>query len=123
MPLTIEVNKSIEDAKSAVVAALAARGFGILTEIDVAGTLKTKIGVERAPLLVLGACNPKMANEALNAEPGFALVLPCNVVLEDTGSSTKISIADPRTLIDSPQLEKLASEAAELLTEALESIR
>lgn len=120
--LSIKVEMSLEEAKVAVSRALADKGFGILTEIDVAATLKAKIGVERSPLVVLGACNARLANEALNAEPNFALILPCNVVFEGQGDFTHVSIADPRSLIEGVALQDLAKEAAELLDSALQEV-
>ena len=68
----------------------------MLTEIDVAATLHAKLGVERPPLKILGACNPHFAHRALQIDPSVALLLPCNVVLETTAAGTRISVVDPR---------------------------
>ena len=72
---------SVEAAESAITSALMDKGFGILTRIDVAATLKKKIDVDRAPYVILGACNPKLANQALNLEVELGLMLPCNVIV------------------------------------------
>ena len=113
---------SMADAEAAVRASLAAQGFGVLTEIDVAATLKAKIGVDRAPLKILGACNPTFAHQALELDQSTSLLLPCNVVLADTGTGTKISAVDPRELMAGAQLEQLANEAADRLTAAIDAI-
>ena len=87
----------LDQAEAAIRAALADQGFGVLTEIDVAATLKAKLGVERPALKILGACNPTFAHQALELDPSSALVLPCNVVLEPgTDGGTRISVVDPR---------------------------
>jgi uncharacterized protein (DUF302 family) len=117
---TLEV--PIDAADPAVRAALAEQGFGVLTEIDVAATLHAKLGVERAPLKILGACNPQFAHGALQIDPSVALVLPCNVVLESTGTGTRISVADPRELMPDPAFASLASQVAEQLTAALTAL-
>ena len=78
------VAASLEDIEPKVRAALQEQGFGVLTEIDVAATLRAKLGVERPALKILGACNPDFANRALGIDPTVSLVLPCNVVLETT---------------------------------------
>lgn len=122
MAITKTLDMTLDDAKKTVTEALAKVGFGILTEIDVSGTIKAKIGVERNPMIVLGACNPKMANQALDTDPNFSLLLPCNVVLEKHDNETKVSIADPRDLFSGSDLAPLAGEAADLLTSALEGI-
>jgi uncharacterized protein (DUF302 family) len=119
------VNKDMADAEAAVRATLAAEGFGVLTEIDVAATLKMKLGVDRSPLKILGACNPSFAHRALGLEPSVSLVLPCNVVVEQVGDGrTRVAIADPRTLLAGggptrPELEALADEAGTALERAL----
>lgn len=120
MALTKITDKSLEDSKAAITKALSEVGFGILTEIDVAKTLKAKIDVDRDPLVILGACNPTFANQALTHDPAFALMMPCNVVLAETPSGTSITIVDPRELINDPELQQLASDAYQLLSKALE---
>jgi uncharacterized protein (DUF302 family) len=120
----IEATTSLpmDAAEAAVREALASQGFGILTEIDVAATLKAKLGVERAPLTILGACNPVFAHRALELDESVSLVLPCNVVLADTGQGTKISAADPREFMTGQAFEELASDAADRLTAALAAV-
>lgn len=120
MALIKFTDKSLEDSKAAITKALSEVGFGILTEIDVAKTLKAKIDVDRDPLVILGACNPTFANQALTHDPTFALMMPCNVVLAETPSGTSITIVDPRELINDPELQQLASDAYQLLSKALE---
>ena len=116
--IEITVELPIERAEVVVRAALASQGFGILTEIDVAATFKAKLGVERPPLKILGACNPHFAYRALELDPSVALMLPCNVVLVGDGERTHVSIADPRTLMPGDALALLAEEAAGRLSEA-----
>jgi uncharacterized protein (DUF302 family) len=116
--IEITVELPIERAEVVVREALASQGFGILTEIDVAATFKAKLGVERPPLKILGACNPHFAHRALELDPSVALMLPCNVVLVGDGERTHVSIADPRTLMPGDALALLADEAAGRLSEA-----
>lgn len=116
------VSLSMADAEQAIRAALADQGFGVLTEIDIAATLKAKIGVERAPLKILGACNPGFADQALRLEPSVALLLPCNVVLAATDGGTRVSIADPRTMMSEPSFFELADGAAAKLIAAIEAL-
>jgi uncharacterized protein (DUF302 family) len=110
------------DAEAAVRGALNSQGFGVLTEIDVAATLKAKLGVERSPLKILGACNPTFAHRALQLDESASLLLPCNVVLTETGDGTRISAVDPRELMPDEAFQILANEAAELLTAALAAV-
>ena len=109
-------------AEAVVREALADQGFGVLTEIDVAATFKAKLGVDRPPLKILGACNPDFAHRALEVDPSVSLLLPCNVVLEADGDRTRVSIADPRVLMPGPQLAALAAEAAERLTAVRDAV-
>jgi uncharacterized protein (DUF302 family) len=113
---------SMVDTEAAVRSSLAAEGFGVLTEIDVAATLKAKIGVERAALKILGACNPGFAHRALQLDESVSLLLPCNVVLADTGSGTRVTAVDPRELMTDPEFAGLAAEAAEKLAAALAAV-
>ncbi|MCL4433244.1 MAG: DUF302 domain-containing protein [Actinobacteria bacterium] len=121
--IQVVVESGIKDTESAVRKALGDRGFGVLTEIDVAATLKEKIDIDRAPMKILGACNPSLAHQALEGDPDSALVLPCNVVLEemDTGRTT-VRAVDPHSLITAEDLKPLADEAAAKLAEALASL-
>ena len=116
--IEITVELPIERAEVVVREALASQGFGILTEIDVAATFKAKLGVERPPLKILGACNPHFAYQALELDPSVALMLPCNVVLVGDGERTHVSIADPRMLMPGDALASLADEVAGRLSEA-----
>lgn len=109
------VSGSMDEVRSRVEAALQAEGFGVLTEIDVAATLKKKIDVDRKPYLILGACNPALANQALNADPDIGLLLPCNVVLreEDDGAVT-VAFMDPAAVLGLVDKEGVASLAGEV---------
>lgn len=89
---------SMSDARSKVEDALRSEGFGVLTEIDVQATLKKKLGVERGPYLILGACNPDLAHQALSSDPAIGLLLPCNVVLAQDGDDVIVSAASPKAL-------------------------
>jgi uncharacterized protein (DUF302 family) len=120
------VDQSMDEVEPVIRQALSDQGFGILTEIDVAATLQAKLGVARPPLRILGACNPSFARRSLDLDPSVALLLPCNVVLEESGEGqTHVAIADPRALMDSldsparAELDDLAAEAAAALETAL----
>lgn len=107
-----------EEAIPLVRAALKAEGFGVLSEIDVRQTLKEKLGVEMAPYIILGACNPPLAHRALTAEPEIGLLLPCNVVVRAEGSHARVEVADPVAMlgiVGNPELDAVAAEAKQRL--------
>ena len=111
---TVSVSGSMGEVKDRVTEELQKEGFGILTEIDVAATLKKKLDVDRNPYLILGACNPALANQALDADPDIGLLLPCNVIVrqEDDGAVT-VGFMDPAAvlgLVDRDGVEVLAAE-------------
>jgi uncharacterized protein (DUF302 family) len=110
------------EAEAAVRDALAAQGFGVLTEIDVAATLKAKLGVDRRPLKILGACNPSLAHRALQIDPSVSLVLPCNVVVEAIDTGTRVAAVEPHDLMDDPRFTALADEAAQRLRAAIATV-
>lgn len=112
----------LDETEARVRAALAANGFGVLTEIDIAATFKAKLDLDRPPLKILGACNPGFANQALELDPSTALVLPCNVVLEAVDGGTSVRVADPRAMMPDPEFAALAADAAAKLTAAVEAL-
>ncbi|HUX04689.1 MAG TPA: DUF302 domain-containing protein [Acidimicrobiales bacterium] len=121
--LTIVVGKSLEATEELVRAALKEQGFGVLTEIDVARVFQDRLGVQRTPLKILGACNPVMANEALTRLPEAALMLPCNVVLDGSSESeTRVSIADPTVLMPEVVLADLVTDAKARLRAVLDAV-
>lgn len=95
-------------------AALAQRGFGVLTEIDVAATLKKKIGVEMEPYLILGACNPTFAHQALQREPDLGLLLPCNVVVMQKAGKTYVKAIDAAAMLGVTGNTELVGVAGEV---------
>jgi uncharacterized protein (DUF302 family) len=93
---------------------LKTEGFGILSEIDVQATLREKLGVEEEPYLILGACNPPLAHQALSAEPNLGTLLPCNVVVYQRDGQTHISAIDAERMLSIVGNDSLASVAAEV---------
>ena len=117
------IQASFEEAVSRTRDALKAEGFGVITEIDVQKTLKTKIGVDFRPYLILGACNPAMAYEALQEEDKVGTMLPCNVVVQQlTEGRVEVAAIDPvasMQAIANPALTKKAAEVATKLQSAV----
>lgn len=115
-----------EAAVTAVRDALAGQGFGILTEIDLKATLKAKLDVDVAPQVILGACRPALAYQAIQAEPSIAAVLPCNVVVRSLDpATTLVEVLDPDAMMglaDSEALHNVATDAKERLTAALATL-
>ena len=93
---------------------LKAEGFGVLSEIDVQATLRAKLGVEEEPYLILGACNPPLAHQALSAEPELGTLLPCNVVVYQRDGETHISAIDAERMLSIVGNDTLAPVAAEV---------
>ena len=93
---------------------LKTEGFGILSEIDVQATLREKLGVEEEPYLILGACNPPLAHQALSAEPDLGTLLPCNVVVYQRDGQTHISAIDAERMLSIVGNDSLASVATEV---------
>lgn len=114
------------EAVSAVKAALQEQGFGVLTEIDVKKTLKQKLDVEHKSYIILGACNPQLAYQGLQAEPELGLLLPCNVIVYDAGNGTStVSILDPMQMVnlaENPALQPVADEATNRLRRVLQHL-
>jgi uncharacterized protein (DUF302 family) len=116
---------TVEEVEAQVTAALAEEGFGILTRIDVAATLKEKIGVERDAYIILGACNPALANRMIDVDEEIGTLLPCNVVLRQEGAEIAVRFVDPDAIlsvVDAPDAGSIATEAREGLMRAAAAI-
>ena len=121
--LTTTVAHPLSEVDAAVRAALAAEGFGVLTEIDVDGVFRARLGVERPPLKILGACNPRFAHDALERDAAAALAIPCNVVLEAIDeSTTRVTIADPAVMMPGDDLADLTADARARLSRVIAAL-
>lgn len=124
--LTTTVDADFDATLTATRAQLAEVGFGILTEIDLTATLKTKLDVDIAPQVILGACRPPLAHAALQAEPSIGVLLPCNVVVRALAAGrTIVEAMDPATMVEltgNDQLTDIAADARARLSRALEAI-
>src|SRR5210317_1253739 len=118
-------NTDFEEVDSRTRTALAAHGFGVLTEIDVKATMKKKLDVEMTPYRILGACNPQMAYQAIGMEPRVGAMLPCNVILRAVEDGIEVSAIDPLAsmeAIDNDELKSVAGQVRGMLTEVVEQI-
>ncbi|GBD16173.1 hypothetical protein HRbin26_01068 [bacterium HR26] len=119
--LDLPFDQAVERVKEA----LKVEGFGVLTEIDVQRTLREKLGQEMERYLILGACNPQLAHQALDREREIGLLLPCNVVVREVEGGSWVGIADPQAMLSvsgNPALDDLAAEAKARLQRALASL-
>ncbi|WP_370321729.1 DUF302 domain-containing protein [Oricola sp.] len=113
----------IDEADARARKALAAQGFGVLTEIDVKETMKKKIGAEMDGYRILGACNPNMAHKAIGMEPRIGAMLPCNVILRAVEGGTELSAIDPvasMAAVDNSDLHAVAAEVRDMLKKAID---
>ena len=120
--LDLPFNQAVES----VTAALKDEGFGVLTEIDVQATLKTKLDVDFRRYVILGACNPPLAHQALTTELDLGLLLPCNVIVYEDDGGSVISIVDPLSMlgvVQNPELDRVADEARSRLQRVVAAIR
>lgn len=127
--MALRLPGTVAELRPRVEAALKAEGFGVLTEIDVAATLKAKLGLDRPPYLILGACNPPLAHRALDADPSIGALLPCNVVLREEAEAgrpeTVVEALDPQAalgIVGEPAVEAVAAEARARLERALANL-
>lgn len=124
--LTATVDLPYDETVDAVRDALSEQGFGVLTEVDLAATLKEKLGVDVPAQVILGACRPPLAYQALQADPSVAALLPCNVVVRSLDETTTcVEAFDPDAMMGlagSPALEPVAADAKARLAAALAAL-
>lgn len=120
------MNLAFDRVLERVTQELQKEGFGVLTEIDVAATLKKKLGKDMPPYRILGACNPPLAHRAITAEPSIGLLLPCNVVVrEDEHHEVRVEIMDPNAVLElvrKPEIAQLAAEVRQKLERVLRAL-
>ena len=124
--MSVQVDRPYDEAVEATRAALTDQGFGILTEIDLAATMKAKLDVDLPPQVILGACRPPLAYEAIQVDPSIAAALPCNVVVRALDDATTLVEAfDPDAMMGlagADALDSVAADAKQRLTAALAAL-
>ena len=121
----VRVRGDVPAVRAAAVDALKAEGFGIITEIDMAATMKVKLDVDMPPYLILGACNPPFAHKAVTADPSIGALLPCNVVVRAEGDAVVLEFMDPGRvlgMVGTPGIDVLAGELRARLVRVGESV-
>ena len=120
------VEMPFADAVTRVTQALQDEGFGILTEIDVAATMKKKLNQDMPPYRILGACNPQLAHKAIEAEPSIGLLLPCNVVVrQDAAGKVRVEFMDPHAvleLVGKPEINQLGQDVRQRLERVMAAV-
>jgi len=120
-----EVDGAFDEVVERTRSALAAEGFGILTVIDVQATMQEKLGEEMDPYVILGACNPTLAHRGLGVEPDLGVLLPCNVVVRQTGDRVRVAAMEPNAalaLAGNDAIAPIAAEARERIARAVEAV-
>lgn len=123
---TTLADTSFDDAITKTIAALKAEGFGVLSDIDVQHAMKEKLGVDMPPYRILGACNPPLAHQALQAVPDIGLLLPCNVIVrEQAPGRVLVGFLDPQIMVNlagRPEVKAVADAAEQGLRRACENL-
>lgn len=122
---SVIIDGSMEDVEVRVREALMAEGFGVLTEIDVQKVMKAKLDIDRTGYKILGACNPTLADKAIEAEPEIGLLLPCNVLLREEDGKVSVGFMDPVAvlgMVDNPQVAEIAPIVKDKMKKVSESI-
>ena len=120
-----KITGSFDDVVGRTIAALKTEGFGVLTDIDVRATMKAKLGAEFRPYRILGACNPPLAHQALQAEDKIGAMLPCNVIVQEKADGIEVSAVDPLAgmeRIGNPALTAIAGEVTAKLKRVMAAI-